>query len=244
MEGDALDVSPVGLTLNYAKLDQLQGITTAPNSDGYRFEGSGFAPGFNAGFLWRFHPKFSFGVNYRSETEVNYSGETEITGIVPGSVNTDAEARFIFPQNVVVGLSWRPTTNWNLEVNLDWTDWDRVNTVTIQQSTPPLGVFPQDVAQDLNWSSSFYYELGATRHLGEQWSLSAGFIYNQDSVPDENYSPLIADVDKYFLSLGGAYEVERVRLALTYQFGLGPTRTVAGSAASAGGKTQTAIMSL
>ena len=76
------------------------------------------------------------------------------------------------------------------------------DTVTIQQSAPPLAVFPQDVAQDLNWSSSFYYELGATRHLGEQWSLSAGFIYNQDSVPDENDSPLIADVDKDSRALG------------------------------------------
>jgi len=52
-----------------------------------------------------------------------------------------------FPQIVTGGVPFRPTTNWNIEVDIDWTDWDTVKTAPIDR----VG------ALQLHWQSSFLY---------------------------------------------------------------------------------------
>ncbi|MDO8944883.1 MAG: outer membrane protein transport protein, partial [Desulfobacterales bacterium] len=84
----------------------------------------------------------------------------------------------------------------------------------------------------LNWESSFYYEFGITRYLNHGWSVSAGYIFNENSVPDSNYQPLVADQNRHFLSAGVGYGYHHLSVDLAYQFGYGPTRTVEGSAVS------------
>jgi long-chain fatty acid transport protein len=236
-----------GPTLNYSRLELRQGIfLPAPGSDSLKFQGDGTLIGVAAGLLWKVHPKVQFGVSYRSETMADYGGSTEAFGLTPPTAtpplapfqfSQSADARLAFPQNVVVGVSYRPTPDWNLEVNVDWTDWERVNSLTVRQeaAVPPL--FPQELEIPLGWESSFYYEFGVTRRLSESWSISAGYIYNENSVPDENYMPLVADLDRHFGSVGATYQTASFGFSVAYQFGYGPTRTVEGSAPSLGLQT-------
>ena len=46
------------------------------------------------------------------------------------------------------------------------------------------------------------YELGVTRYFDNGWHASAGFVYNENSVPNAYYTPLAADLDRYFFSVG------------------------------------------
>jgi long-chain fatty acid transport protein len=96
---------------------------------------------------------------------------------------------------------------------------------------------PQDIQLPLQWQSSWYYEFGATRYLSKGWLVSAGYIFNENSVPDAHYSPLVADLDRHFFSLGAGHRGKRFDFDVSYQFGYGPTRTVSGSAPSATGQT-------
>ncbi|MBN8248600.1 MAG: outer membrane protein transport protein, partial [Verrucomicrobia bacterium] len=216
-----------GLTVNYADTDLQQGFATplAGAGDTFKFQGNGMAVGFNAGLLWKPMEQLQFGVNYRSATTVDLSGTTTFNA--PGMDATqDADADFKFPQNVVFGVSWRPSPKWNLEFNLDWTDWGRLDTVTIHQ--PPV----PDGALVLNWDSSFYYEFGVTRYLNHGWTVSAGYIFNENSVPDAYYQPLVADENRHFFSAGFGWQGEHLAVDFAYQFGYGPDRTVTGSAPS------------
>jgi hypothetical protein len=56
-------------------------------------------------------------------------------------------------------------------------------------------------------------------------------------VPDAHYTPLVADVDKHFFSLGTGHKGKRFDFDIAYQFGYGPAHTVKGSAPSAAGQT-------
>ena len=67
--------------------------------------------------------------------------------------------------------------------------------------------------------------------------MSGGYIFNQNSVPDEHYTPLVADLDRHVFSLGVGRKGKQFSFDLAYQFGYGPTRTVKGSAPSATGQT-------
>ena len=221
-----------GMTVNYADTDLQRGVALpGPGyGDNFQFNGNGVGLGFNAGLLWKPIPQLQFGINYRSATTVDFTGSTEFT--VPDfSANPDASAEFKFPQNIVFGVSWRPTPAWNVEFNLDWTDWNRLDKVTIRQSPLP------DANLVLNWESSCYYEFGLTRYLGNGWSVSGGYIFNENSVPDSDYQPLVADENRHFISAGFGYQGTHFGFDLAYQFGYGPSRTVEGSTPSLIGQT-------
>ncbi|MGC8989155.1 MAG: OmpP1/FadL family transporter [Verrucomicrobiia bacterium] len=235
-----------GLTVNYAELDLRQGLIwpTQP-LDEFKFKGDGVDLGYNLGLLCKLHDKVFLGVTFRSPTTVNLNGRTEyfnaqeIPGLIPAfpRQRVSAEADFPFPLSAVFGISYRPTPNWNLEFDAEYTDWSRLNTVIVKQASafPPL--IPQNAPLVLNWEPSWYYEFGATRYINDQWSISLGYIYNENSVPDATYSPLVADLDRHFFSAGGGFKHRQLSIDLTYQFGYGPTRKVTGSAPSPTGQS-------
>ena len=73
------------------------------------------------------------------------------------------------------------------------------------------------------------YEFGVTRYFDKGWHVSAGYLFNENSVPDSYYSPVAADLDRHFFSVGTGYKGKRVSFDVAYQFGYGPARTVTGS---------------
>ncbi len=239
-----------GLTVNYAEIDLRQGLLWPSQSyDAFRVKGDGWDLGYNLGVLWKPCEKLSFGASFRSITTPNLEGRTSFRNSValplPGGAaipsfaqqKVDAQADFPFPLKTIVGVSYRPNPRWNFEFNADYTDWNRLNTVTIKQAAafPPL--LPQNIPLTFDWESSWYFEWGATRYFDNGWHVSGGYIFNQNSVPDAHYTPLVSDLDRHFFSLGFGRKGKQLSFDLAYQFGYGPTRTVRGSAPSATGQT-------
>jgi len=238
-----------GATFNYAELDLRQGLVwPAQPLDQFRFKGDGWDVGYNLGLLWQVHPKVTVGIGFRSPTTVSLKGHTTAynrEAFPPGSPQVpafpeqrwSAEANWPFPLNAVFGISWRPTPAWNLEFNADYTGWNRLKTVTLRHAggLPPL--LPSTLPLRLDWESSWYYEWGITRYFAERWHVSAGYIFNEGSVPEATYSPLVADLDRHFFSVGTGYRGNRWNWDVAYQLGYGPAHTVRGSAPSAVGQT-------
>jgi long-chain fatty acid transport protein len=217
-----------GLTVNYAQADLRRNAYFFAGGAGaaffparFKFAGDDIDVGYTAGLLWRPHDVLSFGVSYRSATTMDFEGHSTIRSVLPARARSSAE--FDFPQNIVFGVSFRPTPQWNLEFNADWTDWDTLDTVVLKQSGLPSVPLP------FNWTSSWFYEWGATRFIGERYSVSAGYIYSENSVPDHSFNPIVPDSDRHIFSLGAGYKGERWHCDLAYQFAWGPSRSVTGS---------------
>ncbi len=241
-----------GLRVNYASLDLRQGIVwPAQQYDTLRFKGDGWQVGYDVGVLWKPHEKVAVAAVFKSSTSFTLDGNTSYYNSVPfppgvppqfqvpafPEQNVSAKTDFDFPLNAVFGISYRPTTNWNFEFNADYTDWSSLGTLTVKQEHGFPGLLPQDIPLVLNWKPSWYYEFGATRYLEGGWSVSAGYIFNENSVPDAHYNPLVADLDRHFFSVGAGYKYKGLDVDLAYQFGYGPERHVTGSAPSAVGQT-------
>jgi long-chain fatty acid transport protein len=186
----------------------------------YTFDGDGNALGFNAGVRWQPSAQHAFGLSYQHHYTINLKGTAGIAGAVPAQ---PASAEFVFPEVIIAGYSYRPAPGWNLEVNLDWTNWDRVNNLTIN-APGPLGA-----TQTFNWQSGFFYDVGVTREFKNGFSLSAGYTYAENSIPDATYTPAVPDSDRHLFALGGSYHTGGLKLTLAYQFGYSPDRTVSGS---------------
>jgi long-chain fatty acid transport protein len=142
------------------------------------------------------------------------------SGSFPTSFPTlGARGDLTFPQNAQLGYSFRPTPEWNIEADVDWTDWDALNTLTLHRSDGSQVKVPFD------WTHSFIYELGVT-HLMGPYKLSAGYMYSENSTPSGTFNPVVPDSARNLFSVGVGRSFGPMDITLAYQLGLGGTRTI------------------
>lgn len=211
-----------GPTFNYSSTKLGRGV--AVPGDPFSFKGDGSAWGGVAGVLWRPTTRHAFGLSYRRQTTINFSGRSR-TNPLP-LPEQHAELELTFPQVVVGGYSFRPNTNWNFEVNLDWTDWDEIGTLMLKQGSGNMPL-------PLRWESSWAVEAGATHYLNNGLRLSTGYVFIQNSTPTRTFNPLVPDQDLHVFSGGLGGDIDRFSWDFTYQFTWGPGRSVSGSATAA-----------
>jgi long-chain fatty acid transport protein len=212
----------IGPTLNYSSAILRRGVGLQPG-DQFEFDGNGFGFGFTAGLF--FHPweQWAFGVNYHSATSIDYEGHSSTSPTAPFPPyypQHSTHATIDFPQFVAVGVSYRPTTNWNFEVDVDWTDWDVVNSIVFKGT--PLG----DLPFVLNYQSGLMYEFGMTRKLPNGYFVSAGYIYSENSSPERYFNPIVPDANLHLGSIGFGHKGERWDWAIGYHFALNPGRDI------------------
>lgn len=207
-----------GPTFDYSEAELRQGVLVSPIQ--FAFKGHDWAYGFNAGVLWQPLEKWSFGAKYFSATTMDYEGTASFSpSSYPLPPPMATKTHLEFPQIVAGGVSFRPTTNWNFEVDVDWTDWHTVKTADIQG----VGSLP------LYWESSFFYEFGVTRQLGRGYYVSAGYFFSEASTPNRYYTPLVPDTDLHVGSLGVGYRGNHLTWALAGQIIGGAYRNVNGA---------------
>ncbi len=209
-----------GPSVDWGRATLRQGIGPRP-SDQFNFTGTDLGLAATAGLMWRPHRQHSFGLSWRSAGAMTFEGEAE-TRVGELRFEQDATYRLNLPQHVMVGWSFRPTPAWNLEVNVDWTDWHAVDTAT-------LGLPGGKTEVPFEWESGFMYQLGVTRTFASGLALSGGYWYGEETVPDARYKPIVPDVALHVVSAGLAWRWGAWDLEAVYQLGLGPTRTVRGS---------------
>ena len=208
----------VGGTVNYGDASFQNTLPTAEFPPGYyfKFSGQAFAPGYTAGILFQPLPRWSFGINYHSGTVMRFDGKVDQTfPFFPTSIYSSA--KIDFPQTIVGGISFRPTPKWNLEFDLNWTQWSKLSQISINPS-PYESMIPGPETVTLNFKNSFIYDFGVTRQLGKGYYASVGYIYSENSSPDGNFNPLIPDADLNLGNFGFGHKGKRIDWAVAYQF--------------------------
>ncbi len=185
------------------------------------FDGDDNTIGYSISAFWQPNTHHSFGLNYQAKTDITYDGKvngpviTDITGGLTNTLNTSAD--LIFPESIVLGYSYRPNEHWNVELNIDWTNWDRVNSLALK-GTP--------FAYNLNWESAFIWELGATRYFENGWHISGGYTFVENAVPDADFLPIVPDSDRHFFAIGVGGTWDQFTWQLTFQQAFASKRQV------------------
>lgn len=210
-----------GITVNYSEVDLTQEIL--PGEE-FNVSGDGTDIGFNLGLLWNISSQFTLGAAYRSETEIDYDGESQALSILAATQDfVDTSASLVFPEYLDVGVAFRPSDKWLFEVNVDWTNWDAVD------DTVFVGTALGEIVLPLNYESSFIYEFGLTRTLKNQFLLSAGYIFSENSVPDETFTPFNPDADFQLGSIGISSREGKIGWSFGYHFAYNGGRDVTGN---------------
>jgi long-chain fatty acid transport protein len=200
----------------------------------FRIKGDGWAVGATAGLLWKINDQHSVGLTYRSPFSVDFEGDARIKSAPPGLPMdpgpSDARASMQFPQMVAVGYAFRPIQKLKLEADVEWVNWDTLNKVLIHSANPSFDAATAPSATvPFDWKDTFSYRFGTEYQLSEQWTVRAGYVFWDNSVPDSTFSPLLPDSDLHSFACGVGYAAKRWGVDVGYQYNLWESRTVRGS---------------
>lgn len=213
------DTLSIGFGPSY-DMAEIELNTTGPLGS---IEGEDETIGFSFSLLWQPNEHHSFGFNYQHGTDAEFDGKQK-NFLIPsvGALTGDASAKLEFPESITFGYSYRPNEKWNIEYNIEWTNWDKVNDLTISND-----FYTQDVA--LNWESGFLMDIGATRYFENGWNVSAGYTFVENAVPDGEFTPLAPDADRSFLNFGVGRKYDNISWQFVYQFSFDTKRKLTSS---------------
>lgn len=208
-----------GFGLSYADARFRQGISPAPSQDFFEFEGNGEALSWTLSARWQPAEQHSFGVVYRSKSRFQLDGDVRNTYM--GGATEDASMNFLTPATVGAGYAFRPCREWVLEANIEWVNWDELNTLALSKASGDMGV-------PFNWNSNFIYSAGITRYFDGGWNVSAGYNFIENSQPNAIFNPGVSDANRHWLNIGCGRESESFKWNFAYQFAFSD-RDVSGS---------------
>jgi long-chain fatty acid transport protein len=195
----------------------------------FHFGGNGQAFGATAGLLYRVNEQHSLGVVYRSPFSVDFHGHAAVKDDPTGLFGrSPASAQINFPQSVAAGYAFRPIQKLKLELDIEWTNWETLNTLRLHSPNPAFANSP-DSSIPFNWRDSFFYEFGAQYQIDKHWAARAGYIYSENTVPNNTFSPTLPDSDRHVFSVGIGFTQSRFKIDAMYQYSLSTDRTVTGS---------------
>ncbi len=173
-------------------------------------EADGGGWGYNLGLLYRPGGAFSFGIAYRSGIRVEQRGDLRLRNIAPplqgafGGANyrTGVHTRVDFPAFVGLGMAWRPTARWVVEVDAEWGGWSsfRKTFLDLKDEVPAAGLVDSTVRQD--WRNVWAYKAGVDYRVNARLSLRAGYAFLNTPVPEATLTPANPDADQHNFSLG------------------------------------------
>ena len=190
------------------------------------FEGDGDGVGYNLGLLFSPHPDISIGASYRSEVKVDIDGHADfylpkksqsIYG--PYFPNTGADTHIDLPQRVHMGICYKGFAPLTIEGAVRWEGWSSFQKLTIDLDQPVSPLQETTLVQQRDWKDTWSFNIGAKYALNPNVSFMAGYLYQNNPVPDHTFEPSIPDSDGHLFTFGTRYAWNswRITLALGFQ---------------------------
>ena len=148
------------------------------------------------------------GFTYRTPMTVATSGNAtmDLTG---GPTDVDMDHEQQWPQSAALAVAWRPIARLLLATQADWTDWERINELTVE--FPDRSELNQTFEMD--WDSSYSLHLGASVILTPSVEVSAGGSYDTRAVSKRTMERHNLDSNKFTADAGAVVAVtERIKI--------------------------------
>jgi len=203
---NAIDVGTIGA------LQNVPGSVPGARDATAIFTGSNWSAGYVLGAIARLSDDLVAGLSYSSKIDHDFHGNlafqpdaTGLTAALSAATglfkNTPASAKVTMPAEVHAGAKLSITPQWDVSLELDWTDWSSFKTLTVLPANP---FQPPDVTVS-NWRATWTTALGTTYHDDSPWIWRAGVIVDPTPVPDATIGPRIPDGDRVGIYLGASY---------------------------------------
>ena len=203
----------VNVVYAHAELNRHEGaisnITGNPASQKLiQMTGETFAFGWNIGGLYELNENNRFSIAYRSEVDLDFDdGEfTDYTGgIVQGNATkTTGRLQITLPSIIEISAFHQLNDQWAVHYGWQQTHWSSFKELKATSPDCNDGVAGQCFQKSEKYDDNNRYSLGATYTLNQQWTLRAGFAYDEQA---GEATLSIPDSDRYWYSAGLTYAV-------------------------------------
>lgn len=201
----------VGVNYAAAKQEFLPNTST-PSFQGFTFEGAdGFGVSARVGV--QFHPTetLTFGATYGTKTQIALRGgvlDANYQAAGAGVVRYREAylSGFRLPQEIAVGMAFRPAPRLLTSLQYKWYDWSIVRDFALTARRPDFagaGIAPEIViTSPVRLRDQHVAQLGFAYDYSGSTKLLAGFNYARRPMPRENLNPVFALIQEPHIMLG------------------------------------------
>jgi long-chain fatty acid transport protein len=206
-------------------------------SDGEQtFTATGTGYGWNVGAIYSPTDSLAFGASYRSPVQVDLAGDVSfdlpqnsnplLTTIFP---TTSADSELNLPGQLFLGIAYKPIPRGVIEAATRFEQYSAYEKLEVTTQVPVAGRTSRTIVKD--WHDVWGYMLGASYQTEEGYRLSAGYLYEENPVPDETFEPAVSGLDKHTFTLGAAKCFGRFTGRISYAHDFYKDRDIANSGA-------------
>jgi long-chain fatty acid transport protein len=233
------------LNINYGffKVDQWGEYAVIPleppvlyNFEQAKLDVNGWGYGATFGVLVKPNDIVSFGLSYRLQSKMKLSGTSfveNLPGLGPYLVGSPtvpdtspAKLTATSPTWLAGGVAVKPITDLTLTFDLQWTNWKKLDVLTIQLLDPVWNAIGKTTnTLDLEWKSRLQIRGGAEYTVG-QLAFRAGYLYDPEPAPDATMNILVPSFTYSDITLGIGYKTGGLNFDLGFEYLFGQKRTI------------------
>lgn len=210
-----------GLNVTYAdaeissslpnSLTQVLGVPIA-NASVFKLEGDDFGYGWNAGIFFQPTSTTNLALSYRAETKLELDGE--VSSALSAELNQPGSLDLNLAAITELAVSQQLDAQWSVQASLVLTDWS-----TFEKLEANLASGDDFPIKEENFDDSLRASIGVTYVLNDEYTLRAGYAYDDGVVTVENRSLSIPDTDRHWVTGGVTYTMtDATTIDLAYAY--------------------------
>ncbi|MGF1713850.1 outer membrane protein transport protein [Photobacterium chitinilyticum] len=193
-----------------------------PSDQSMKMEGDTTGWGWNIGALYEINDNHRFGLSYRSQVDLDFEGDfTDYTGLITGTANNTVPGDLSVVLPAIAEFSGYHALNnqWAVHYSIQWIQYSKFEELrgTGDQCNPGYnGQAGVCLLKEEDYDDNSRYSIGATYTLNPEWTLRAGFAFDEQAGKSTLSIP---DTDRYWYSAGATYTYSKSMsfdVALTY----------------------------
>ena len=180
---------------------------------------------FNVGFMYKPTNSLALGLTYRSKADAEFDGPVEINNVKVAEAKLDYD----HPDQVQVGVRYRPHDKVSMEADVVWTYW-RHNEYQREYFSPYL-ILPSNTVKtyDREWNNTNQIRLGIEWQAIDFMTVRAGYFYDPSPIPDKTFDIMWPDADRKTYSVGLGFNLgPNMTLDTTLQYAIAEASRIIG----------------
>ena len=205
----------VGANIVFSNVSLRRAVTNFEPEMDLELEGTGDpAYSWNAGVILKPLENVSLGFSYRAETHIDFTGTADfhqsaaLDSLFPGG---DVTTSLDPPATWFAGIAWAPVKNFEVEFDfqgIQWSSYDKLVVDFAVDNLNKAGVAQTDLSAPKDYEDTFILRLGGEYRIPSVGiALRAGYLYDNNPVPDKSLEPLLPDSDRHGFNIGFGFDL-------------------------------------
>ncbi len=196
-----------GVDIQYAEAELKATVSDTLAEGESRLQGDDISLGFNLGALITPVQGTDIGLSYRNGINHELDGTISVnglTGVVPGLINfsTNGGADLDLPDIFTLGAAHDLTDKWRIMGQVTYFNWSEFEDITAISDS---GAVISSVIQD--YDNTFAFAIGAEYEWTPDWTVRAGYQFDQTPTTDEFRTTRTPDGDRNWFAVGATYDI-------------------------------------